>query len=163
MNEANQGSEKVKITVADLVKEMPFELKETLRKLASKGYSLEILIEQMKKFPFFSDKHITLSPKSLKAILRCIYRSDEIDLEIEYRKLLDSYENTINTLSLMITSASEGELSNSSKRKEVMDLISQKSQIQTKTETLLNRVVELRDKGAFSKEKAKKGINLLDQ
>ena len=162
MTELNEAIQKPKVTITSLVKSMPYEIRETMRRMHTGGYPLETIAEAMLKFPFFQEHKYNLTKEIINAMLKQIYRDDEIDIELEGRKMLDNYESTINTLSLMISAVSqnEGSLGNKEKRKEVLDLMKQRSDLLLKKENLLFKIIENRKNNFEKKDKA---VSLLSQ
>jgi len=109
---------------------------------------------------FFQEKNIPVTERVIKAILNRLYKEDSVDLELEYRKLLGSYDQTIQDLTMMATSYSSDTGSISpSMRKAVMDIINQKTNIQQKKEGLLDKIAKLRN---TQNDKPKKDVSKTD-
>jgi len=147
-------SPKNKRTASDIVKLMPKDLRETLRTLSAKGYKYSTIAEQAKGYPFFKDNRIPCSETTMKIILKAIYKTDKIDIEVEYRKLMDQIESDINTTSLLIAEF-QGKTSQASARKQILELMKHKSVLQKKKEELLDRLMHYRETGSTNKTDSK--------
>jgi len=130
-----------------------------LKKLHAKGFSTSIIASHITTKGFFEKyKDYQFDEITVTKILNALYSRDSIDIEVELMKILAGYDQSINDLVFAI-SAIKDEYSNSmpaKARKEYMDLIKQKADLQQKKESILEKIDAKRNRVNPSESKPTK-------